>query len=222
MFKLDLDKAEEPEIKLPTSIGSSKKQKNSRKTIISALLTLQSLYCLDHNKLWKILKEMGIPDHLTCHLRTLYAGQEATVRTGHGTTDWFQIGKGVHQGCILSPCLFNLYADYIMRNAGLDEAQTGIKIARRNINDLRYAHDTTLMAESEEELKSLLMKVKEESEEVGLKLNIQKTKIMASGPITSWQIDGETVETVTDFILGGSKVTAAMKLKDTCFLEEKL
>uniref|UniRef100_A0A8C0AJH5 RNA-directed DNA polymerase n=1 Tax=Bos mutus grunniens TaxID=30521 RepID=A0A8C0AJH5_BOSMU len=148
---------------------------------------------------------MGIPDHLTCLLRNLYAGQEATVRTGHGTTDWFQIGKGVHQGYILSPCLFNLYAEYIMRNTGLEEAQPGIKIARRNINNLRHADDTTLMAESEEELKSLLMKVKEESENVGLKLNIQKTKIMASGPITSWQIDGETV---SDFILGGSKITA--------------
>ena len=132
---------------------------------------------------------MGIQDYLNCLLRNLYAGQEATVRTGHGTTDWFQIGKGVHQGCILSPCLFNLYADYIMRNAGLEEAQAGIKIARRNINNLRYTDDTTLRAESEE-LKSLLMKVKEESEKVGLTLNIQKTKIMASGPITSWQIDG--------------------------------
>ena len=151
---------------------------------------------------WKILKEMGIPDHLTCLLRNLYAGQEATVRTGQGTTDWFQIGKGVRQGCILSPCLFNLYAEYIMLNAGLSEAEAGIKTARRNNNNLRYADDTTLMAESEE-LKSLLMKVKEESEKVGLKLNIQKTKIMASSPITSWEIDGETVETVTDFILGG-------------------
>ena len=148
---------------------------------------------------------MVIPDHLTCLLRNLYAGQEATVRTGHGTTDWVQIGKGVCQGCILSPCLFNLYAEYIKRNAGLDEAQVGIKIARRNINNLRYADNTTLMADSEEELKSLLMKVKEESEKVGLKLNIQKTKIMASGPITSWQIDGETV---ADFILGRSKITA--------------
>ena len=137
---------------------------------------------------------MGIPDHLTYLLRNLYAGQEATVRTGHGTTDWFQSGKGVRQGCILSPCLFNLYAEYIMRNAGLDEAQSGIKIAGRNINNLRYADDTTLMAESEE-LKSLLVKVKEESEKVGLKLNIQKTKIMASLAITSWEIDGETVET---------------------------
>ena len=151
---------------------------------------------------------MGIPDHLTCLLRNLYAGQEATVRAGHGTTDWFQIGKRVRQGCILSPCLFNLCAEYIMRNAGLEEAQAGIKIAQRNIHNLRYADDTTLMAESEEELKSLLMKVKEESEKVGLKLNIQKTKIMASGPITAWEIDGKTVETVADFILGGSKITA--------------
>ena len=204
---------------------------------------------MDHNKLWKILKELGIPDHLTCLLRNLYAGQEATVRTGHGTTDWFQIGKGVCQGCILSPCLFNFYAEYIMRNTGLEEAQAGIKIARRNINNLRYADDTTLMAESEEELKSLLMKVKEESEIVGLKLNIQKTKIMASGPVTSWEMDGETVERVSDFILGGSKITswqidgetvetmadfifggskslqmviAAMKLKDAYSLEGKL
>ena len=159
--------------------------------------------CVDHNKLWKILKEMGIPDLLTCLLRHLYAGQEATIRTGHGTTDWFQIGKGVCQGYILSPCLFNLYAEYIKRNAGLDEAQTGIKIARRDISNLRYADDTILMAESEEELKRLLMKVKEESEEVGLKLNIQKTKIVASGPITSWQIDGKTMKTVGDFIFGG-------------------
>ena len=145
---------------------------------------------------------MGIPDHLTCLLRNLYAGQEATVRTGHRTTDWFQIEKGVHQVCILSPCEFNFYAEYIMRNAGLEEAQAGIKIARRNINNLRYADDTTYhpMIESREELKNLLMKVKEESVKVGLKLNIQKTKIMASGPITSWQIDGETLETVTDFI----------------------
>ena len=163
--------------------------------------------CVDHNKLWKILKETGIPDHLTGLLRSLYAGQEATIRTGHGTTDWFQIGKGVRQGCILAPCLFNLYAEYIIRNAGLEEVQAGIKISRRNINNLRYADDTTLMAESEEELKGLL-KVKEESEKVGLKLNIQKTKIMASGPITSWEIDGETVETVRDFICLCSKITA--------------
>ena len=143
---------------------------------------------------------MGIPDHLICLLRNLHAGQEVAVRTGHGTTDWFQIRKGVRQGCILSPCLFNLYAEYIIRNAGLEEAQAGIKMAGRNTNNLRYADDTTLMEESKEELNSLLMKVKEESEKVALKLNVQKTKIMASGPITSWQIDGETVETVTDFI----------------------
>ena len=151
---------------------------------------------------------------MTCLLRNLYAGQEATSRTGHGKTDWFQIGKGICQGCILSPCLFNFYAEYIMRNAGLDEAQAGIKIAGRNINNLRYTDDTTLMAESKEELKSLLMKVKEESEKIGLKLNIQKTKIMALGPITSWEIDGETVERVADFIFLGSKslqmVIAAM------------
>ena len=168
---------------------------------------------------------MGIPDNLTCLLRNLYAGQEATVRTGHGTTDWFQIGKGVCHGCILSPCLFNFYAEYIMRNAGLEEAQTGIKIARRNINNLRYADDTTITAESEEEPKSL-MEVKEECEKVVLKLNIQKTKIVASGPITSWQIDGETVETVSDFILGGCKITAdgdcSHEIKDVYSLEEKL
>ena len=146
---------------------------------------------------------MGIPEHLTCLLRNLYAGQEATLRTAQGTADWFQTGKGVHQGCILSPCLFNLYAEYIMRNAGLDEAQAGIKMAGRNINNLRYANDTTLMAESKEEQKSLLMKVKGESETVGLKLNIQETNTMASSPITSWQIDGETMETVRDFIFGG-------------------
>ena len=163
---------------------------------------------MDHNKLWKILKEMGMRDHLTYLLRNLYAGQEATVRTGHGATDWFRIGKGVRQGCILSPCLFNLYAEYIMKNTGLEEAQAGIMIAGRNINNLRYADDTTLMAESEEEPKSLLMKVKEESEKVGLKLNIRKTKIMAFSPIPSWEIDGETVETMSDFILWGSKITA--------------
>ena len=178
---------------------------------------------MDHNKLWKILKELGIPPDL---LRNLYAGQEATVRTGHETTDWFQIGKGVRQGCILSPCLFNLYAQYIMRYAGLDEAQAGIKIARRNINNLRYADDTTLMAESEENLKSLLMKVKEESEKVGLKLKIQKTKNMASSPIPSWQIDGERVEKWLTLFLWAPKslqmVTAAMKLKDPYSLERKL
>ena len=164
--------------------------------------------CVDHNKVWKILKEMGIPDYLTCLLRNLYAGQEATVRTGYGTTDLFQIGKGVRQGCILSPCLFNLYAEYIMQNTGLDEAQAAIMIAGQNISNLRYADDTTLVAESEEDLKSLLMKVKEHSEKIGLKLNIQKTKIMASSPITSWQIDGEIMGTVVDFILGGSKISA--------------
>ena len=153
----------------------------------------------------EILKEMGIPDHLICLLINPYAGQEATVRTRHGTTDWFQIGNGVRQSCILSPCLFNFYAEYIMRNAGLEEAQAGIKIAGRNINNLRYADGTTLVAESEEELKSLLMKVKKESEKVGLKLNIQRTKIMASGPITSWEIDRETVETVSDSIFGAPK-----------------
>ena len=166
---------------------------------------------VDHKKLWTILKEMGIPDHLICLLRNLYAGQKTTVRNGHGTTDGFQIGKEVRQGCILSPCLFNLYAKYIMRNARLDEAQARIKIAGRNINNLRYADDTTLMAETVEELKSLLMKVKEESEKADLKLNIHKTKIMTSSPITSWQIDGETgetVETVRDFLFLGSRITA--------------
>ena len=165
-------------------------------------------YSVDHNKLWKILKEMGIPDHLTCLLRNLYVGQEATVRIGQGTMDRFLILKRVCQGCMLSPCLFNLYAEYIMRNAGLEEPQARIKIAGININNLRYADETSLMAESKEELKSLLIKVKEESEKVGLKLNIQKTKIMASGPITSLEIDGETVETVSDFIFLGSKITA--------------
>ena len=185
MFKLVLEKAEEPEIKLPTSAGSWKKQESSRKTSISALLTTPKPLTVWITTTWIILKEMRIPDHLTCLLRNLYAGQEATVRTGHGTTDWFQIGKGVCKGSILSPCLFNLYAEYIMRHTGLEEAQGGIKIARRNINNLRYADDTTLMAESEEELKSLLRTMKEESEKVGIKLNLQKTKIMASGPITS-------------------------------------
>ena len=179
---------------------------------------------VDNNKLWKILKEMETPDHLTCLLRNLYAGQDATVRTGLGTTDWFQIGKGVHQGCILSSCLFNLYKEYIMQNAGLDKAQAGIKIAGRNINNLRCADDTTLMAESEE-LKSFLMKVEEESGKVGLKLDIQKTKIMASGPITSWQIDGEIMEKVRDFILGeASKITAdgdcSPEIKRHCSLDK--
>ena len=178
MFKLDLEKAEEPEIKLPTSPGSSEKQEFQKNIYFCFTDHAKAFYCVDHNKLWKILKEMGLPDHLTCLLRKLYAGQEATVRTGHETTDWYQIGKVVHQGCILLPCLFNLCAEYITRNARL------------------------------EELKSLLMKMKEESKKVFLKLNIQKTKIMASGPITSLQIDGETMETVTDFVLGGSKITA--------------
>ena len=175
---------------------------------------------------WKILEEMGMPDHLTCLLRNLYAGQEATVRTEHGPTDWFQIGKGVCQGCISSPCLFNLYAEYIMRNAGLEEAQGGIKIVGRNINNLRYAGDKSLKAESEEELKSLLMKVKQESEKVGLKLNTQKTKIMASGPITSWQIDGKQWKQCQTLFFWAPKslqmVIAAMKLKDAYSLEGKL
>ena len=203
IFKLVLKKAEETEIKLLTSIGSLKKQESYRKTSISASLTMPKLLTVWITRNWKILKEMGIADHLTCLLRNLYAGQEATARTGHGTTDWFQLGKGVHQGSILSPCLFNFYAEYIMRNAGLEEAQAGVKIAGRNISNLKYADDTTLMEESEEELKSLLMKVKEESEKVCLKLNIQKTKIMASSPITSWEIDGGTGKTMADFIFGG-------------------
>src|SRR5574337_1192192 len=197
MFKLVLEKAEESENRLPTSVGSSKRQESSKKTSTSALLITPKPLTVWITKIWKIIQEMGIPDHLTCLLRNLYAGQEATVRTGHGTTDWFQIGKGGPQGCIFSPCLFNFYAEHIMRNAGLEEAQAGIKIAGKNINNLRYTDDTTLIAESEEELKSLLMKVKVESEKVGLKLSIQKTKIMASGPITSWEIIGETVETVS-------------------------
>ena len=176
MFKLDFEKAEEPEIKLPTSAGSSKKQENSRKLSTSALLTMPLTVWITTN--WKNLQEMEIPDHLICLLRNLYEGQEATVTTGHGTINLFQVGKGVHQGC-----LFNLYTEYIMRNAGLEEAKAGIKIAGRNINNLRYADDTTHTAKSEEELKSLLMKVKEESEKVVLKFNLQKTKIMASGPI---------------------------------------
>ena len=181
---------------MSTSVGSLKKQKSSRKTYTSALLTMPKPLTMWITANCGSLKEMGIPDHLTCLLRNLIVGQEAAVRTGHGTKDWFQIEKGVHQGCILSSCLlFNLYAEYIKRNAGLDEAQARLKITRRNINNIRYADDTTLMAESEE-LKSLLMKVKKESEKASLKLNIQKTNIMASVPITSWQIDGQTMETV--------------------------
>ena len=169
MFKLVLEKAEEPEIKLPTSTGSSKKAKEFQKNIYFCFIDYAKAFdCVDHNKLWKILQEIRIPDHLTCLMRNLYAGQEATVRTGHGTMDWFQIGKGVLQGCILSPCLFNSYAEYIVQNARPDEVQAEIKTARRNINNLRYADDTTLMAGSEEELKNLLMKGKEESEKAGL------------------------------------------------------
>ena len=226
MFKLVLEKAVEPEIKLPTSVGSSKKQESSRKNIYFCFIDYAKAFnCVDHNKLWKILKQMGIPDHQTCLLRNLYEGQEVTVRTRHGTTDWFQIGKGVHQGCILSPCLFLLYAEYILRKAGLEEEQARIKIAQRNINNLRYADDTTLMAESEEELKSLLMKVKEESERFGLNLNIQKTKTMASGPITSWQMEKPWKQWLTLFFWAPKSlqvVIAAMKLKDTYSLEGKL
>ena len=235
MFKLVLEKAEEPDIRLPISAGSSKKAKEFQKT--NKQTNKQAIYfcfidyakafdCVDHNKLWKILKEMGIPDLLTCLLRNLHAGQEATVRTGHGTTDWFQIGKGVRQGCILSPCLLNLYEEYIMRNAGLEEAQAKIKITRRKINNLRYADDTTLMAESEEELKSLLMEVEEETERVGLKLNIQKTRIMTSGPITSWQIDEKQWKQWLTLFWGAPKslhmVIAAMKLKDAYSLDGNL
>ena len=212
MLKLDLEKAEEPEIKLPTSAGSLKKQE-FQKNIQFCLIDYPKTFVWITTK-WKILKEMGIPDHLTCLLRNLYAGQEATVRTGHGTTDWFQIGKGVGQGCTLSPCLFNLYAEYIMRNARLNEAQAGIKIAGRNINNLKYADDTALMAKSEDELKSLLIKIKEESKKVGLKLNIQKTKIITSGFITSWQIDVETMQSERLFYWAPKSrqmVTAAMK-----------
>ena len=201
IFKLDSEKAVEPETKLLISTGSSKKGVPEKHPLL--LYWLYESLCVDHIKLWKILQEMGTPDHLTCLLRNLFAGQEAAVRTGHGTTDWFQIGKGGCQGCVFSPCLFNLYAEYIMWNAGLEEARAGIQTVRKNINNLRYADDTTIMAESEEELKRTLMQVKEESEKAGLKHNIQKTKIMASGPITSWEIEGETVETVRDFILGG-------------------
>ena len=204
-----------------------KKAREFQKNIYFCFIDYAKAFdCVDHNKLWKILKDMGIPDHLTCLLRNLYAGQEATMRTGHETTDWFQIGKGVCQGSILSPCLFNLYAEYIMRNAGLDEAQAGIKTVGRNINNLRYADGTNLMAESEEELRSLLMKVKEESEKVVFKLNIQKTKIMASGPSISWEIDGGTVETVSDFIFLGSKITAdsdcSHEIKRCLFLGRKV
>ena len=186
MFKFDLEKGRGTRDEM-ANIHCLKEKAREFQKDICFIDYAKAFACVDHSKLWKILQEMGIPDHhLTCLLRNLYAGQEATISTGHGITDWFQIGKGAHQGCILSPCLFNLYAKYIMWHAGLDEAQAGIKIARGNINNLRYADDTTLMVDSEEELKSLLMKVKEESEKVSLKLNIQKMKIMASSSITSW------------------------------------
>ena len=197
MYKLGLKEAADTEIQLPRIVGSWRNQ--FQKNMYFCFIDYAK-DCVDHNKLWEILKEMGIPDHLTCLLRNLYVDQEGRVRTGHGITDWFEIGKEVQEGCISSPYLFNFYTAYIMRNARLDESQAGDKTAGRNINNLIYADDTTLMAESEEELKSLLMKVKVESEKVGLKLNIHKTKIMASGSITSWQIDGGKVETVTDFI----------------------
>ena len=192
---------------MSTFFVSWKKQGNSKKNIYFWFIDNAKDFDCGSQQTVENSKEVGIPDHLTCLLRNLYAGQEATVRVECGTTNWFKIRKGVHQGCILSPYLFNLYAEYMMRNAGLDEAQAGIKIAGRNINNLRYADDTTLMAESEEKLKSLLMKVKEEREKAGLKLNVQKTKIVASGHITSWHIDGETVEVVTNFIFLGSKIT---------------
>ena len=204
IYKMDLEKAEVTD-QFANILWIIEKAKQFQKDIYFCFINYTKAFdCVDHNKLWKTLQEMGIPDHLTYLLRNLYTGQEAPVRTGHRTKDWFPIGKG----CILSPCLFNVYAEYIMWNAGLDEAQAEIKIAGRNINNLRYANDTTLIVEREEELKSLLMNVKEESEKTGLKLNIQKTKIMASGPITSWQINEETMETVTDFIFLGSKITA--------------
>ena len=213
MFKLHLEKAEETRDQTANICWIIGKAREYKKNIYFCFIDYTKVFeCVDHNKLWKILKEMGIPDHLTCLLRNMYAGQEATFRTAHGTRDWFQTGKRVHQGCILSSCLFTLYAEYIMRNARLDEAQAGIKTARRNISNLRYADDTNLMAESEEKLKNLLMKVKEESfyfrKKTGLKLNIQNTKIMASGPITSWKRDGETMETVRVFNILGSKITA--------------
>ena len=180
MYKLDCEKAEEPEIKLPTSVGPSKKQESSRKTSTSVLLTSRKPLTVWITNCGRFLKRLGIPDHLTCLLRNLYAGQEVTARTGHGTTDWFQVGKGIQQSCILSPCLFNLYVEYIMWHARLDEAQSGIKIDERNINNLRYVGDTTLMAESKEELRSLLIKVREESEKAGSKLNIRSLHLVPS------------------------------------------
>ena len=223
MFKLVLEKARGTRDQIANINWIIEKAREFQKNIYFCLIDYAKAFdCVDHNKLWKILKVMGIPDHLTCLLRNLYAGQEATVRTGHGTTDCFQIGKA----CMFLPCLFNQYAEYIMRNAGLEEAQAGIKVAGRNINNLRYADDITLMAESEEELKSLLMKVKEESEKVGLKLNIQKTKIMASSSITSWQIDGKEGKQCQTLFFWAPKslqmVIAAMKLKDPYSFEGKL
>ena len=206
---MDLEKVEEPEIKLPTSIESWKKQENSIKTSTSASLTILMPLTVWNTTVenWKILKVIGIADHITCLLRNLYAGPEATIRTEHVTMDWFKIGERVHQSCILLLCLFNLYAKYIMQNNELDESQSEIKIARRNVNNLRYADDTALVAESKEELKSLLMRVKEESEKASLKLSIKKTKIMAPSPITSWQIEGGNVAAVIDFLFWGSKIT---------------
>ena len=202
MYKLDLEKAEEPEIKLPTSIGSEKKQENYRKTSTSASLTTlytKAFDCVDHNKLWKILQDIGIPDHLTCLLRNLHAGQEATVRTGHGTTDWFKVGKEVCQGCILSPCLFNLYAESIMQNVWLNESQAGINNAGRNINNLRWYHSNGRKWRG---TKGPLDELKEETEKADLQLNIQKTKTMASGRIISWKVEGEKMEAVTFSFLG--------------------
>ena len=225
MFKLDLEKTEEPEIKLPTSIGSLKKQEFHKNIYFCFIDYTKAFDCMDDNKLWKILQEMGIPDYCTCLLKNRYAGQEATVGTGHGTTGWFQIGKGECEGCVLSPCLFNLHAEYIMWNARLDEAQAGINIARRNINNLTYADDIPLKAEGKEELKSLFMKVKEKSEKPGLNLNIQKTKIMASGPITLWQMGKKWKQWQILFSWAPKSlqmVTAAIKLKDAWSLEEKL
>ena len=225
MFKLDLE-VKGTRDQIANICWIIEKAREIHKKIYFCFLDYTKVFDgADHSKLKKIPEEIGIPDHLTCFLQNLYAGQVTTVRTEHRTTDWFQAGKGV-KGCMLSPCLFNLNAEYIMRNARLDELQAGIKTARRNINNLRYAHNTTLMAESEEELKSLLMKVKEESEKVGLKLNIHKTKFMAYGPITSWQTDGETMETRQTLFYWAPKslqtVTTAMKLNDACSLEEKL
>ena len=220
MYKLGLKEAADTEIKLPRIVGSWRNQ--FQKNMYFCFIDYAK-DCVDHNKLWEILKEMGIPDHLTCLLRNLYVDQEGRVRTGHGITDWFEIGKEVQEGCISSPYLFNFYTAYIMRNARLDESQAGDKTAGRNINNLIYADDTTLMTESEEQLKSLLMKMKEEHEKADLKLTMKNTKIMASNAISSWQIENKKAERVTDFIFLGSKslwmVTAVTKLRDNCTLE---